>query len=319
MTGHPTFCEIKVSIIIPVYNEEKYLPLCLESISKLSWPKNMLEVIVVDNGSTDRTCEIAASYNWVVLKDRTKNISGLRNLGGKYASGQVLAFLDADCMVSSNWLMEAQKYFMNEKIVAWGGPPRIPSEATWVQKAWYIIREKSASVEMVEWLESMNLFVRKKDFFQINGFDETLVTCEDVDFSYRIADFGLIVADKSIFVVHMGEADTVRVFAKKELWRGVGNFHGMLRHGFHLKEIPSLAIPFYFGLFIPLFFIAIAIYGNAIAILAGILLLILPGGWILFKFRKKKEGILRKFQLFFLIYIYFFVRTIAVLPFKNDR
>ncbi|MBU3952349.1 MAG: glycosyltransferase [Proteobacteria bacterium] len=309
----------KVSVIIPTFNEEKYLPLCLESISNLSWPEDRLEVIVVDNGSQDKTCEIAAAFNARVLTDKTKNVSGLRNLGAKYASGQILAFLDADCIVSPDWLMAAEKYFYDEKIVAWGSPPQIDSDATWVQKAWYLIREKSSLPETVPWLESMNFFVRKEKFTHLNGFDESLVTCEDVDFSYRISSHGLIMADQAISAVHLGEADTVLAFAKKELWRGVGNFHGLFRHGIHLKELPSLGIPLYFGLFLPLLFALVAISMNATLGMAGLLAFLVPGGWVLFKVRNKKAGFLRKAQLFFLVYLYFFVRTLAVLPFKISR
>ncbi|GAF86581.1 unnamed protein product, partial [marine sediment metagenome] len=76
-------CEIvmKVSIIIPTYNEEKRLPACLDSISRLDYSKEDIEVIVVDNGSTDGTREIAKSCGVEVLRDDSMNVSGLRNLG----------------------------------------------------------------------------------------------------------------------------------------------------------------------------------------------------------------------------------------------
>ncbi|MBU0970834.1 MAG: glycosyltransferase, partial [Proteobacteria bacterium] len=249
----------------------------------------------------------------------TKNVSGLRNLGAKSAGGQILAFLDADCIVSPDWLMAAEKYFYDEKIVAWGSPPRIPWDATWVQKAWYLIREKPASPVTVPWLESMNFFVRKETFSHLTGFDESLVTCEDVDFSYRIASHGLIMADQAICAVHLGEADTILAFAKKEMWRGVGNFHGLFSHGIHLKELPSLGIPLYFGIFLPLLFALAVIYMDAALGMAGLFAFLFPGGLVLFKIRKKKAGFLRKGQLFFLVYLYFFVRTLAVLPLKISR
>lgn len=302
----------KVSIIIPAFNEEKFLPLCLDSISRLNWPKDRFEIIVIDNGSTDNTCRIAESYHAVVLKDPAKNVSGLRNLGAMNAGGDILAFVDADCIVSEDWLMEAEKYFNKKQYVAWGSPPGIPHNATWVQKAWYIVRQKETAVEKVDWLESMNLFVRKHEFLQINGFDESLVTCEDVDFSYRITQFGLIVSDPSIKAQHLGEADTVRVFIKKEIWRGRGNIKGAFKHGIKLKEIPSLAIPAYFAFFLPVLVLITLWASNLFMGFLVLLAAVFPGVLILFKVRHKKAGIFEKIQLLFLSYLYFFARTVAV-------
>ena len=308
----------KISIIIPAYNEEKFLPLCLESISNLDWPKEQLEVIVVDNGSIDKTVEIANSYNTVVLKNDNKNVSGLRNLGAEHAKGDILAFVDADCIVNTNWLKQAQVYFSQKDIAAWGGPPDIPDQSTWVQRGWYLLRQKTEKVEPVDWLESMNLFTRKETFLLAGGFDESLITCEDVDFSYRISGHGKIIADQSIKVQHLGEADTLKVFIKKELWRGKGNYSGLFKHGIKIKEIPSLAMPIYFGLLLPTVFIIMVVKFSLGSLFLVSLAALLPGMLTLFKVRKKKAGIIQRFQLLFLSYIYFMVRTIAVLPISND-
>ncbi len=308
----------KVSIIIPAFNEEKYLPVCLDSISKLDWPKQDLEVFVVDNGSRDQTCKIAEAWGAILLKDSTKNVSGLRNLGAGKATGDILAFVDADCVVAEDWLLTASKYFSDYTVSAWGSPPDIPENSTWVQKAWQIVRQKEKGVERVDWLESMNLFVRKYIFLKTGGFDETLVTCEDVDFSYRVSKFGRIIADSSIKVIHLGEASTVKVFIKKELWRGKGNFQGVLNHGLSLKELPSLIIPIYFAIFLPLFLVLLIFHFTAMSVFVALAALCLPGIIALYKFRRKKAAPIIKAQLMALMYIYFIVRTVAILPFKND-
>lgn len=306
-----------VSIIIPAYNEEKYLPLLLDSISKLDWPKEKLEVIVVDNGSTDNTCGIAESYGTLLLQDRTKNVSGLRNLGAKHATGDILAFVDADCVVSGGWLRCASHYFNDPAIAAWGSPPDIPENATWVQRSWLTVRRKEKPVEDVDWLESMNLFIRKDIFQQAGEFDETLVTCEDVDICYRILKFGRIVADASIAVVHLGEAATIRAFARKELWRGRGNFQGVFNHGLSFKEMPSLAIPIYFGIFIPFMILFFILSHSTIVMILSIAAIGFPIVAAMYKMRRKKTGLIQKIQLAVLLYIYFAVRTVAVVPLKN--
>lgn len=307
-----------VSIIIPAFNEEKFLPRCLDSIGGLAWPKEQLEVIVVDNGSTDSTCAIAESYGAVLLRDPDKTVSGLRNLGAARAKGRILAFVDADCTVAGDWLTRSKAYFEDEALAAWGAPPVVPESATWVQQAWFVLRQKGVQQpEKVAWLESMNLFVRRDLFLAHNGFDESLETCEDVDFSYRISGNGDILSDPAIRVVHLGEAATVGHFIRKELWRGVGNFKGAFRHGISLKELPSLGIPIYFGLFLPFLFVAVLVTGYPFLYWAGLLAVAAPGCAILFKVRHKPGGFVRKSQLLFLVYIYFIVRTLAVLPLKK--
>ena len=303
-----------VSIIIPAYNEEKSLPLCLKSIFDLDWPKQHLEVIVVDNGSTDNTRNIAESFNATLFRDDEKTVSGLRNLGVSQAQGEIIAFVDADCIVAADWLRTAEKYFDRPDLAAWGAPPDIPEKPTWVQKAWYILRKKESSVETVFWLESMNLFVKKQTFMNIEGFDESLVTCEDVDFSYRLSKYGKIISDQALKVRHLGEADTIRTFIKKELWRGRGNFHGLFSHGIRLSELPSLVLPLYFGTFLPLLFIMLVVFPGMLTILTAITALIIPGAAIIYKVRRKKGGFIGKCRLLVLAYIYFVVRTIAVIP-----
>jgi glycosyltransferase involved in cell wall biosynthesis len=302
-----------VTIIIPAFNEEEFLPGCLGSIFELDYRKDKIEVIVVDNGSSDRTREIARSYDGVrVIRDDDKNVSGLRNLGAEVATGKILAFVDADCIVAKEWLIKAQKYFGKQDIAAWGSPPVIPENATWVQKAWYVVRQKENKIQAVDWLESMNLFVRKEKFLKTGGFDETLVTCEDVDFCYRMSEHGKIVSDQSLSVVHLGEASTINEFIKKEVWRGVGNLKGIKSHGFSLKELPSLSVPIYFGAFLPMVFILFIISLKPTWLAAGVLFYLLPSATVLLKNRRKEIESKNLLCLLLLLQIYFFARTVAV-------
>ena len=297
-----------VSIIIPAKNEEKYLPLCLDSIQRLDYPKEAMEVIVVDNGSTDRTREIAQLFGATLLRDDTKHVSGLRNFGAKSAKGEILAFLDADCMVEADWLRAAARYFDENDVVAWGAPPGIPENATWVQSSWYLIRKKKMVIQEVDWLESMNLFVEKVIFLKAGGFNENLITCEDVDFSYRLASHGKIVADTSIRAIHLGEAATLGQFWRKELWRGMGNFQGLRHHGLTWKELPSIMIPAYFSIILMAFIFSLAMpYRYSVAIL----FLFFAPGIIVIVQKCNKKTMRELVRLAPIIYWYFMARTVS--------
>lgn len=301
------------SIIIPAFNEEAFLPGCLKSIREMDFPVNGYEIIVVDNGSTDTTRDIARSFGAVVLRNDSMNVSGLRNLGAQSAKGQILAFVDADCVVDRGWLRNATKYIDQKDVCAWGCPPFIPENATWVQRTWFLVRRKIERVQTVDWLESMNLFVRSDIFSELNGFNEKLVTCEDVDLSYRLTSFGKIVSDEAIQVIHFGEARTLREFINKEIWRGHSNLRGVFSHGLTLKELPSLAVPVCFGIVVPLLYLIALMTSNPAYFVIAFALIVMPSILVYLKIRKKKLSIQNLFHLFILMQFYYVARVLAIL------
>ena len=91
------------SIVIPTLNEEENLGSCIKSLTEQSWPQ--YEVVIADGGSTDRTLEIAEINGFKVLsveKTRPHDVSTAKNLGAKYAIGDILVFLDADMSIDSS-------------------------------------------------------------------------------------------------------------------------------------------------------------------------------------------------------------------------
>jgi glycosyltransferase involved in cell wall biosynthesis len=299
------------SIIIPAYNEELLLPACLQSLQKQTLSKDEFEIIVIDNGSIDNTPSIAQEYGAQLFIDTQSNVSGLRNRGAQQAKGEILAFIDADCTALEDWLESAVYYFTEQSIVAWGSPPQVPNDANWLQKSWFNLRKKIESPIDVEWLESMNLFVRKCDFDVIGGFNESLITCEDVDFSYRLSEQGRIVSDNSIQVIHFGEAKTIKEFIKKEFWRGTSNYSGFFSHKFKLSELSSLLLPVYFTIILPSLLIMTIMMSEVIIKWVFLMVVIMPVILVWIKLMKKKLSVSELLTLQFLLHIYFIVRSVS--------
>jgi glycosyltransferase involved in cell wall biosynthesis len=212
------------SIIIPAFNEEKMIGRCLDSIARLDYPKDAFEVIVVDNGSTDQTVEIARSFGGrlaisVLVRPRVY-ISALRNAGASAAKGRIFAFLDADMLVPPDWLRQAETIFAQANAGVTGGHCSAPADSSWVARSWFGRRHRTTRWQP-SYVPSGNLLVSRRNFFKIGGFDDQLQTSEDCDFSSRAKGLGMTLEGfESISVVHLGCPETVRDFFRREIWHG---------------------------------------------------------------------------------------------------
>lgn len=110
----------KVSVLIPAHNEENYLGKCLDSLLALNNPN--VEIIVCNNNSTDRTCDIVQQYPTVHLVHETKKgPNAARQKAFESSSGSIIATLDADCIVPKNWINQGISHFSKPNVVAVSG------------------------------------------------------------------------------------------------------------------------------------------------------------------------------------------------------
>jgi glycosyltransferase involved in cell wall biosynthesis len=180
---------MKVSIIVPALNEERYIGQCLESIKKQTY-KNY-EIIVVNSGK-DNTAKIARRYTKKVINRKTNGPAAARNIGAKAARGDILVFADADVRFGRDFLKRIVKKFNKDL----GG-------AIFMLK-FYDAKNKTFSLlynfcNKFAWflikcgliVTSGSCFVySKKAFDEVGGFNEALVTCEDHDLARRVSRVG---------------------------------------------------------------------------------------------------------------------------------
>ena len=237
-----------VSVVIPVLNGEKFIARCLASIKNQQMRQGFYEVIIVDNGSTDRTHQLIGDAGFDFKHVETGRVSALRNHGARLARGRYLAFLDGDVELSPGWLETGLQGLQDSAVVAIGGPRRIPKDPTWVQEIWHLQRSGRRSkteATPVPWLFTMALMVRRETFNAVAGFNERLETGEDVDLGYRLGLHGMILHHPAMEAIHWGEDPDLKTFWRKEVWRGMGTFEGIRSHGLRWDEVPSLGYPLY--------------------------------------------------------------------------
>ena len=173
-----------LSIIIPTYNEEEYLPALLDSIKKQSFTD--YEIIVADANSTDRTLEIAESYGCIVVDGGLPGVG--RNNGAKVAKGEYLLFLDSDLMLTDDYLRDVIYEFRMER-AGIAITQMIPLSKKTEDKIYHDLANRfMVSVEKIKphGAGCYGIIVKKSLHDEFGGFDETLTFGEDTDYIERI-------------------------------------------------------------------------------------------------------------------------------------
>ena len=188
-----------VSVIIPVKNRPQDIRECLASLVSLDYPKDRIEIIVVDDGSTDSTGEVIQTFDIKTIHlPRSIGASACRNLAAREANGDLLGFTDSDCVIHPRWLTELSPYFNDKKVGIVGGFVSNFYHHSSLDR----YEEVKSSLNMgplpfrVEdqlssaYVPSCNLIIRKEAYFEVNGFQEDLVVGEDVDLCWRTRELG---------------------------------------------------------------------------------------------------------------------------------
>jgi glycosyltransferase involved in cell wall biosynthesis len=212
MSDRP-FC----SVVIPAFNEEQNIEANLSSLLNQSYPRDQYEIIVVDNGSTDRTLEIASAHANLILSKPKGNVGSVRNFGIASSSGAVIICTDADCVVTSDWIATGVALLKKNPQHAFGGGLRPRKNASWIEKYWILNESGRATQQRA--LMGSSIFIWKRDLGQLGYFNETVTSGEDTDLYKRALSSGLkITISPKLSVAHLGCPETPRDFITRQIW-----------------------------------------------------------------------------------------------------
>ncbi|MCL5098333.1 MAG: glycosyltransferase [Candidatus Omnitrophica bacterium] len=246
LNGYPP-----VSVVVACYNGARTLKVCLESLERLYYPD--YEVIVVDDGSTDSTAQIAASFNKVRLVKHPKNLglSTARNTGIAAARGEIVAFTDADCRADQDWLYYLVGGLQNRPFAAMGGPNLLPPDDSCVAATVMVSPGGPSHVmltdQLAEHIPGCNMAIYRWALDELGGFDPVFRRAgDDVDVCWRLQQMGYKIGfSPAAFVWHYrrstvadylrqqrgyGEAEAllVRKHPARFSWFGGGIWHGRI-------------------------------------------------------------------------------------------
>ena len=240
----------KVSIIIPVMNRADELRRCLTSLTRLTYPQDKLQIIVVDDGSSDGSPLVARQFGAMLIPSggTGRGPAAARNVGAAMACGEILAFIDSDCTASKEWLGELIPAFNNPDMAAVGGQVDGMCSESAVDR--YETVMSSLSLGSRErtgnggndtfYLPSCNLLVRSAAFRSAKGFRDEMHVGEDVDLTWRLRDKGWAISYLPAGNVLHEHRSSIRSFMSRRF--DYGTSEGMLQL-LHPKRKKQMVIP----------------------------------------------------------------------------
>jgi len=252
-----------VSIVIPVKDRAEELRRCLESLHAIDYPRNLLQLIVVDDGSRDDSPQVARQYGALLVPSGGcgRGPAAARNVGARVATGEILAFIDSDCTASTGWLNELLPSFSDPAVAAVGG--RVDGMCTESEVDRYEAVMSSLSLgrharsgssgDDTFYLPSCNLLLRRSAFINAGGFKDEMHVGEDVDLTWRLRDSGWTIVYLPAGRVNHEHRSTVRSFMSRRF--DYGTSEGMLQR-IHPQRRKRMVVPPLLALLLTLFALA---------------------------------------------------------------
>ncbi len=206
-----------ISLIIPAYNEEKNIGKCLEAVFQNNG--GITEIIVVDNASTDTTAEVAKKFSGVkVIREENKGVMYARQRGYLESTGDLVAFIDADCRITPGWKKKVENAFKDDNLTCLSGPYKY-YDLSRFQNFLASIYWREVVV-VIHWIFGYvgnfgNMILKREVLQKMNGLDTSIKFYgDDTDTTRRAKQFGKVRFDRDLVIESSG-----RRFLKEGLFR----------------------------------------------------------------------------------------------------
>lgn len=228
-----------ISVVVPAFNAENHIRHCLQSLVSLDYPSDRLEIIVVDNGSSDRTADIIGEFPVDLVVETEPGASAARNAGVARAQGEIIAFTDSDCVVEPDWAQAIDGAFDDATTDAVMGFTRGIDANIWAEleqenweQFWFVKIGPDLALRR-QGMDTRNAAIRKSVFESCGGFNAALRFCEDLELSARLrAASRKIALCESMAAHHLNRTDLRRILDLKS------------RHGMAYAEIVKMQTGF---------------------------------------------------------------------------
>jgi cellulose synthase/poly-beta-1,6-N-acetylglucosamine synthase-like glycosyltransferase len=221
---------LTISVIVPVYNSQRTVAETIRSLRDLDYPRDALELIFVNNGSTDNTATILArhSHEIRIVNEPKRGRSAARNAGVRAARHTGVAFTDADCLADRAWLRQLVAPLENPEVGIAGGRILAVRPCSSVAEFGERVHDQARAIGVYKppYASTANWASRRNVILETGGFDEEFVRGEDVDLAYRIVQAGYRLVYREQAIIHHRNELTLR-----------GLFRQGFQHGFYSVQV----------------------------------------------------------------------------------
>jgi cellulose synthase/poly-beta-1,6-N-acetylglucosamine synthase-like glycosyltransferase len=221
---------LTISVIVPVYNSERTLAETIRSLRDLAYPRDALELIFVNNASTDNTATILARHSHVIriVNEPKRGRSAARNAGVRAARHTGIAFTDADCIADRDWLRQLVAPLEDPEVGIAGGKILAVRPCNPIAEFGERVHDQAKAIGVYKppYASTANWASRRSVILETGGFDEDLVRGQDVDLAYRIVQAGYRLVYRERAIIHHRNEQTLR-----------GLFRQGFGHGFHSVKV----------------------------------------------------------------------------------
>jgi GT2 family glycosyltransferase len=213
----------KVSVVVCAYNAESTIEECLAGVEDLDYPD--FETIVVDDGSSDATAELAARFDVRLIRTPNEGLSAARNIGLEVAEGEIVAYLDSDAFPDPDWLKYLATAFVRGDHAGVGGPNIIPPEDSWLAQC--VSASPGGPIHVLvsdreaEHIPGCNMAFRKSALEEVGGFDPRFRAAgDDVDACWQVLARGGTLGYSPGAVVWHHRRASIRGYMKQQFHYG---------------------------------------------------------------------------------------------------
>jgi glycosyltransferase involved in cell wall biosynthesis len=232
---------LTVSVVVPILNMAAFASACIESLLKQDFPRDRLEIVFVDNGSTDGSAGIIKRYPVRYVYEARRGAPAARNAGIHVASGDIVALTDADCVPTRRWVRSLVRGFESEEVNLVAGPlvvldPTSSAIAAYSARLGRYDPGTSLSHPTFPYAVTSNVALRRRIFASVGLFDPAFPSFDSADLCYRLKDAGLLTyrVEPQAVVFYRTRA-TVGAFVRQSFSYGTGYAHFCHKHASHVN------------------------------------------------------------------------------------
>jgi cellulose synthase/poly-beta-1,6-N-acetylglucosamine synthase-like glycosyltransferase len=231
---------LTISVIVPVYNAERTVAATIRSLSDLDYPRDALELIFVNNASTDNTANILARHSHLIriVNEPKRGRSAARNAGVRAARHTGVAFTDADCIADRNWLGRLVAPIEDPDVGIAGGRILTVRPCNAIEEFGERVHDQARAIGTYKppYAATANWVSRRSVIIETGGFDEDLVRGEDADLAYRIVQAGYRLVYRDEAIIHHRNQHTLRGLFKEGFQHGFYSVKVLKKHDHFVRR-----------------------------------------------------------------------------------